>query len=113
MNNKGAQRWSQLMLEALNDSAEHLTEDPRIRTSINTFLDHFMAKYSQEFAFETRSYFGETNPPFKHKINFMRMTTEAIEALSEDELSGALAELGVDVSLYENKAALVSKALIL
>jgi len=112
MNAKGAKRWSQLMLDALDDSAKHMT-DPRVRRSINTFLAHFMTKYSQDFAFENRSFFGETNPAYKQKINFLRMTTEAIEALSESEISEALAERGVDVSKYQGKKALVSKALML
>ena len=55
MNEKGAERWSRLMIETLDSSAQHMTEDPRIRPSINTFLTHFMSKYSQEFAFESRS----------------------------------------------------------
>jgi len=112
MNNKGAQRWSQLMLDALDASVQLMT-DARIRPSINTFLAHFMTKYSRDFAFENRSYFGETNPPFKRKINFLRMTTEAIEALSESEISEVLAERGVDVSKYQDKKALVSKALMM
>lgn len=112
MNNKGAERWSKLMLDALDGSAQHM-RDPRVRLSINTFLSHFMSKYSTEFAFENRSYFGETNPPFKRKINFMRMTSEAIEALSEQEISAALVERGVDVSNYIGKKALVNKALML
>lgn len=112
MNNKGAERWSQLMLDALDDSARLMT-DPRVRLSINTFLAHFMTKYSQDFAFKDRSFFGKTNPPYKQKINFLRMTTEAIEALSESEISEALAERGVDVSKYQGKKALVSKALMM
>ncbi len=112
MNNKGAERWSKLMLDALDDSAQYMS-DPRVRLSINTFLSHFMSKYSTEFAFENRSYFGETNAAFKRKINFMRMTSEAIEALSEQEISAALVERGVDVSKYIGKEALVSKALML
>jgi len=112
MNSKGAERWSQLMLDTLEDSAP-LMSDPRVRLSINTFLAHFMTKYSEDFTFENRSFFGETNPPYKRKINFLRMTTEAIEALSEGELSDALAERGVDVSQYQGKKALVSKALMM
>ena len=113
MNKRGADRWSQLMLETLDASADQMSEDPRVRISINTFLSHFMTKYSQEFAFENRSFFGETNPPFKRKINFMKMTEQAIEALSEDELSMALAERGVEISKYDGKEALVSKALMM
>ena len=70
MNNKGAARWAQLMLDTLDDCADELTNDPRIRTSINTFLAHFMSKYAEDFGFENRSFFGETNPPYPHKINF-------------------------------------------
>ncbi len=113
MNEKGAERWSQLMLDTLDASNDLMTGDPRVRTSINTFLSYFMTKYSEEFAFEDRSFFGETNPPFKRKINFMQMTEQAIEALSESELSEALAERGVDISKYEGKEAMVSKALMM
>lgn len=70
MNERGAERWSQLMLDTLEDSTHHMTDDPRIRPSINTFLTYFMGKYSEEFAFENRSIFGETNPPFKQKNKF-------------------------------------------
>jgi truncated hemoglobin YjbI len=113
MNDKGAERWTSLMLETLDASADLMTDDPRVRTSINTFLAHFVAKYADDFAFENRSFFGETNGPSKRKINFMKMTEQAIEAMSEDELDMALAELGVDVSKYDGKAAKVSKALMM
>ena len=113
MNEKGAERWTKLMLDTLESSAHHMTDDPRIRPSINTFLTHFMGKYSQEFAFENRSVFGPTNPAIKRKINFLKMTTEAIEALTEDELSRALEDRGVDVSKYKGKEGLVSKALMM
>ncbi len=113
MNEKGAELWSNLMLETLETSS-HLSEaDPRIRASINTFLSYFMGKYADEFTFENRSFFGETNPPYKRKINFMKMTKQAIEALSETELSDALSERGVDVTKYQSKAAKVNKALML
>jgi len=113
MNEKGAERWSRLMIETLDSSARHMTEDARIRPSINTFLTHFMSKYSQEFTFENRSVFGVTNPPIKRRINFLKMTTEAIEALTETELSEALEERGVDVSKYNGKEFLVNKALMM
>lgn len=101
MNAKGAARWSQLM------------QDPRVRRSMNTFLSHFMVKYAQEFAFENRSFFGETNGVLKQKINFMKMSEKAIEALSEADLSDALTERGVDISKYEGKDVKVRKALML
>jgi hypothetical protein len=41
------------------------------------------------------------------------MTTEAIEALTEDELSRALEDRGVDVSKYKGKEGLVGKALMM
>ncbi|MFT4716335.1 MAG: truncated hemoglobin YjbI [Paracoccaceae bacterium] len=113
MNEKGAARWSKLMIDTLDASGQHMTDDPRVRPSINTFMTHFMGKYSQEFAFENRSVFGPTNLPVKRKINFLKMTTEAIEALSETELSDALKERGVDVSKYADKKDLVNKALMM
>ena len=113
MNDKGAELWSKLMLETLETSSHVMTNDPRIRPSINTFLSFFMTKYAEDFQFENRSFFGDTNPAYKRKINFMKMTEQDIEALSEDELSAALADRGVDVSQYEGKAAKVNKALMM
>ena len=113
MNEKGADLWSKLMLEALDASTHLKAEKPRIRRSINTFLSFFMSKYADDFAFENRGFFGETNPPYKQKINFMKMTEKAIEALSEAELSEALSERGVDVTQYDGKAAKVNKALMM
>lgn len=101
------------MLNTLDASSDLMTDDPRVPASINTFLAHFMSKYADEFAFENRSIFGETNGPVHRKINFMKMSSEAIEALSKEELSDALAERGVDVSRYPSKEAVVSKALMI
>jgi len=112
MNDKGAQRWTQLMLATLEASAKDMTSDPRIRTSLNTLLSHFMAKYSVDFGFKNRSVFGDTNPPFRQRINFLKMNKEAIEALTENELINALKERGVDISSYVGKEALVNKALM-
>ncbi len=112
MNDRGAERWVNLMRDTLNASSDLMTDDPRVRISINTFLSYFMSKYAEEFGFADRHLLGETNPPLQRRINLMKMTTEAIEALSEQELSDALAERGVDVSQYPNKQALVAKALI-
>ena len=113
MNDKGAERWSNLMLKTLDASSDLITDDQRVRTSINTFLAHFMSKYADEFAFENRSLFGETNGPLTRKINFMKMSSEAIKALSTEELCDALEKRGVDVSLYPSKEAMVSKALMI
>ena len=113
MNDAGAQRWVKLMRETLDSSGDLMTDDPRVRTSINTFLSYFMTKYADEFGFEDRHIFGETNPPLKRRVNFMKMTEESISALSEEELSEALAEHGVDVSQYQTKEALVNKALMI
>jgi truncated hemoglobin YjbI len=112
MTEKGAERWSQLMLDALEDSGAVLTDDPRVRIGVNTFLAHFMSKYAQDFGFENRSVFGETNAPFKPRINLLKMDQKAIEALSEEMLRDALVQGGVDVSPYGDKAALVQKALM-
>jgi truncated hemoglobin YjbI len=113
MNDKGAQRWSKLMLDTLDTSADLMTDDPRVRPSINTFLSHFMKKYADEFAFESESLFGATNPPLKRKINFMRMTAAEISALTEADISKTLAGLGVDVSQYHGKDDLIEKALMI
>lgn len=113
MNDKGAERWVKLMRETLDTSSDLMPEDKRVRISINTFLAHFMTKYADDFGFEDKHLFGETNPPLKRRINFMKMTEAAIEALSEEEISDALAEQGVDVSQYQTKEALVNKALMI
>lgn len=113
MNEKGAKRWAKLMVETLDDSAEHMTQDKRVRPSINTFLTHFFGKYAAEFNFENRETFGNTNSPVKQKINFMNMTSGAIEAMSETELKEALMGRGVDVGSYQDKIGLVNKALSL
>lgn len=111
MNDKGAERWVKLMVETLNDPGIDITDDPRVRPSINTFLAHFFSKYAEEFKFSDNAMFGETNPPVKRKINFMNMTSDAIEALPEIDLKDALIARGVDVSEYQNKNELVNKAL--
>lgn len=113
MNEKGAKRWVKLMVEALDASNDHMTNDPRVRLSINTFLTHFFGKYAEEFKFENLETFGETNATYKRKINFMNMTNNAVEALSEDELKDGLISRGIDISQFADKTALVSKALSL
>lgn len=113
MNDRGAERWSKLMRETLDEAMGYLPDDPRIRRSLNTFLDYFMGKYADDFQFGDHSIFGETNPEYRRKINFMRMSQAQIEALSEDDIRAALIERGVDVSLYTSKGAMVEKAMIL
>jgi len=111
MNEKGSARWVKLMVETLDDSSVHMTADTRVRPSINTFLTHFLGKYAADFQFKTSSVFGETNPQIIRKINFMNMTSEAIEALTETELRDALVGRGVDASNFHDKEELVNKAL--
>lgn len=113
MNEKGAQRWVKLMVEALDASAHLMTEDARVRLSLNTFLTHFFGKYATDFNFANRETFGETNAPVRRKVNFMNMTSDAIEALSEEELRDGLAGRGVDVTEFHDKQQLVNKALSL
>ena len=113
MNEKGAKRWVKLMVAALDDSTRHMAGDIRVRPSINTFLTHFFGKYAKEFNFKNRETFGDTNAPFAQKINFLNMTSAAIEAMSESDLKEALAGRGVDVSALRNKTELVNKALSL
>ncbi|MGB0505413.1 MAG: hypothetical protein ACPGGK_04380 [Pikeienuella sp.] len=113
MDAKGAARWSGLMVETLNSCGQHMTDDPRVRPSLNTFLTYFFGRYADEFGFENAAVFGPVNSPLQRKINFINMTSDAIEALPEDELRDALIGRGVDVSGYANKAELVAKALML
>ena len=113
MNDKGAQRWVKLMAETLNDSSLDMTDDPRVRPALNTFLTHFLGKYAEEFGFDNCSAFGEINPPVKRRINFLNMSETAIGELTEDELRDELSARGVDIAGYTHKKALVNKALML
>lgn len=110
MNDKGARRWCDLMLQTLDDPALDLTDDPRVRRSINTFLSFFMDKYAEEFNFKETGMFGDTNPPLKRRINLMNISDEEIEALSEAELGDALNARGLDMALFPDKQAMVRKA---
>ena len=113
MNDRGAARWIELMVETLNDPDIDYTDDERVRPAINTFLDFFVGKYAKEFDFEVTSVFGETNPPLKRRINFMNMSSDQVEALTKEEIIDELEARGVDVSEYTGKQALVNKALSL
>jgi len=73
--------------------------------------EYRLSFYADEFSFSTNLAFGELNPPLKRKINLMNMTSDAIEALSEQELRDALIARGIDVSQYTEKQALVNHAL--
>ena len=111
MNDRGAQRWVKLMQETLAEPDIDWTDDPRVRPALNTFLTYFLGKYAEEFDFADCSAFGELNPAVKRKINFLNMTDDAIAALTELELRDGLAARGVDISQYQHKSELVSKAL--
>jgi truncated hemoglobin YjbI len=110
MNKKGAQRWIRLMIQTLDDTAEYMTDDPRVRISINTFLAYFMTKYAADFGFQTNIMFGPTNPTVMQKINFRNMTDAAIEALSELELRAALTGRGFSLDENTPLQELVQKA---
>lgn len=113
LNDKGAKRWCELMLQTLGDPSLDLGDDPRVRASLNTFLSYFMEKYAAEFNFKETGYFGVSNPALKRRINLMKLSSDEIEALPESDLQQVLAARGVDLSLHQGKAALVSKALSL
>lgn len=113
MNDRGAERWIKLMVNTLDASSMHMTLDKRVRPSLNTFLAYFVSRYAEEFNFVSHNVFGETNLPYRVKVNFLNMTSDAIEALSEDELRAGLEGRGIDVSKYPDKQALVNKALSL
>jgi truncated hemoglobin YjbI len=111
MNEKGAARWMKLMVETLDESENYMTSDPRVRTSINTFLCHFMEKYAADFGFKTNTLFGPTNAAIKRKLNFLNMTDAAIEALSEADLrEGLLGRRGVNISEHTDRNELIQKA---
>lgn len=113
MNDKGAERWVSLMKATLDDPSTDYTEDARVRPAINTFLAFFMTKYAEDFEFDDRFSFGETNPRLIKRINFLNLSTEAIEALPEQELADELMLRGIDTTRYADKQALVNKALSL
>ena len=48
MTDKGARRWTELMVATLEATSQHMTDDPRVRPALNTFLTYFMGKYAQE-----------------------------------------------------------------
>ena len=113
MNDRGAKRWVELMVKTLNEPGVDFTEDVRVRPAINTFLEYFMGKYAADFKFENCSAFGETNAALKRRINFLNLSSDDIEALSEDELKDEFVARGIDIQIYDSKQALVNKALSL
>jgi hypothetical protein len=110
MNKKGAERWIKLMVQTLDDTAEYMTEDPRIRISINSFLAYFMTKYAVDFGFQINMMFGLTNSAVTQKINFRNMTDAAIKALPEPELRAALTGRGFSFDKNAPQQELVQKA---
>ena len=110
MNKNGAERWIRLMIQTLDDTAEYMTDDPRVRISINTFLAYFMTKYAADFGFQTNMMFGPTNSKIMQKINLRNMTDAAIEALSDLELRAALTGRGFSVDENTPLQELVQKA---
>jgi hypothetical protein len=61
MNDRGAARWVKLMNETLEACGHHMTDDPRMRIAIITFLTHFLGKYAVEFGLGDVGAFGEVN----------------------------------------------------
>lgn len=111
LNDSGAQRWLELMVATLNDPTLDLTDDARVRPALNTFLHFFMGKYASDFNFNNSADFGELNPPVKRRLNFLNMSSDAIEALSIEDLREELMARGVDVSEYRDKSDFVNRAL--
>ncbi len=113
MNAKGAERWVNLMKSTLDEPDLDLTNDPRVRPALNTFLSYFLDKYADDFKFKNKYLFGETNPPLRQRINFLKLSSDEIEALPEDALREELMARRIDVTEYPDKKALVNKALSL
>ncbi|MDA9989701.1 hypothetical protein N9E48_02680 [Paracoccaceae bacterium] len=110
MNKKGAERWIRLMVQTLDDTADYMTDDPRVRISLNTFLAYFMTKYTADFGFQTNTMFGPTNSKIMQKINLRNMSDAEIEALSELELRAALTGRGFSLDENTPLQELVQKA---
>jgi len=110
MTEEGAKRWVALMVQALDATSEHMLDDPRVRLSINTFLNHFLGKYAEDFDFANLETFGETNPAWQSRLDFRAMTDSDIQALSKEDLRFGLERRGVDVSGLNDKQSLVRKA---
>ena len=110
MNKKGAERWIRLMVQTLDDTADYMTDDPRVRNSLNTFLAYFMTKYTADFGFQTNTMFGRTNSKIMQKINLRNMSDTEIEALSELELRAALTGRGFSLDENTPLQELVQKA---
>jgi len=117
MNARGAERWVSLMRSTLDEPDLDLSSDPRVRRALNTFLSFFMQKYAKDFDlgsdFLSLHVFGEINQALKQRINFLKMTSDEIEALSEETLREELVARRIDVSQFSDKLALVNKALSL
>jgi hypothetical protein len=79
MNERGAKRWAELMAQTLNETEVDFTDDVRVRPAANTFLGYFMSRYATAFKFDSHSTFGETNPAFKRRINFLNLSSDDIE----------------------------------
>lgn len=113
MNTKGATRWVELMNATLDEPDLDLTSDTRVRPALNTFLSYFMSKYADDFNFENTFMFGEVNQPDKTRINFLKLTSDQVEALPESVLREELLARRIDVSQFPDKQSLVNKALSL
>ena len=113
MNERGVERWVDLMRATLDSDDINYTDDARVRPAINTFLTFFMAKYADDFKFKNLHEFGAINPRLIRRINFLNMTSDAIEALPVKQLRDELALRGIDITQYTDKRALVNKALSL
>lgn len=113
MNTRGAERWVNLMKTTLDESAQDLTRDQRVLPALNTFLSYFLDKYADDFNFINRFSFGEINQPLIQRINFLKLSSDEIEALPEELLRQELTARGIDVTQLLDKEALVNKALSL
>ncbi len=113
MNDRGAERWVTLMRKTLDEPGIDYTDDVRVRPAVNTFLSYFMAKYAAEFNLKNYPAFGPTNPPLKRRINFLKMSSEDIQNLDEQDILEELVKRGIDTTHLNNKEALVNKALSL
>jgi truncated hemoglobin YjbI len=112
MTQEGAERWTSHMVSVLDEEDDALRAcDPRARSAINSFLEYFMSKYADTFAFDSSnlSFGKERTPPIslrgRTEVDLQKMPVHLLKL-------GLLAE-EVDISDSLEKQDLVAKALAL
>ncbi|KAJ1488773.1 hypothetical protein T484DRAFT_1938332 [Baffinella frigidus] len=113
LNQKGATRWAEHMIAALDasDKAGVLTQDPRVRRGVEEFLSFFMGKYAKDFDFDAKPLvFGSPNEASRRMVDLVGIDEEQLSSLSVSDLKEALAFRGVSIQGCVEKEDLRQKA---